>query len=101
MDLTGIPIKFSGIGEKIDDIEIFYPERMAERILGMGDVLTLIEKAEEAIDEKEAKKTVNKMMSGRFTLDDMLTQMEQINKLGSMNGIMTLPKNSSPSPSLD
>ena len=86
--LTGIPIKFSGIGEKIDDIEIFYPERMAERILGMGDVLTLIEKAEEAIDEKEAKKTVNKMMNGTFTLDDMLTQMEQINKLGSMKGIM-------------
>lgn len=86
--LTGIPIKFSGIGEKIEDIEIFYPERMAERILGMGDVLTLIEKAEEAIDEKEAKKTVNKMMSGNFTLDDMLVQMEQINKLGSMKGIM-------------
>ena len=86
--LTGIPIKFSGIGEKIDDIEIFYPERMAERILGMGDVLTLIEKAEEAIDEKEAKKTVNKMMNGTFTLDDMLMQMEQINKLGSMKGIM-------------
>ena len=86
--LTGIPIKFSGIGEKIDEIEIFYPERMAERILGMGDVLTLIEKAEEAIDEKEAKKTVNKMMNGTFSLDDMLAQMEQINKLGSMKGIM-------------
>ena len=88
--LTGIPIKFSGIGEKIEDIEIFYPERMAERILGMGDVLTLIEKAEEAIDEKEAKKTVNKMMNGTFTLDDMLMQMEQINKLGSMKGILRL-----------
>ena len=88
--LTGIPIKFSGIGEKIDDIEIFYPERMAERILGMGDVLTLIEKAEEAIDEKEAKKTVNKMMNGTFTLDDMLSQMEQINKLGSMKGLLRL-----------
>jgi signal recognition particle subunit SRP54 len=86
--LTGIPIKFSGVGEKIEDLEIFYPERMAERILGMGDVLTLIEKAEEAIDEKEAKKTVNKMMNGTFTLDDMLIQMEQINKLGSMKGII-------------
>ena len=86
--LTGIPIKFSGVGEKIEDIEIFYPERMAERILGMGDVLTLIEKAEEAIDEKEAKKAVNKMMNGTFSLDDMLIQMEQINKLGSMKGIM-------------
>lgn len=86
--LTGIPIKFAGIGEKIDDIEIFHPERMADRILGMGDVLTLIEKAQENIDEKEAKKTVNKMMSGRFTLDDMLIQMEQMNKMGSLKGIM-------------
>ena len=88
--LTGIPIKFSGVGEKIEDLEVFYPERMAERILGMGDVLTLIEKAQETIDEKAAKKTVNKMMSGNFTLDDMLAQMEQMNKLGSMKGIMKL-----------
>ena len=88
--LTGIPIKFSGVGEKIEDLEVFYPERMAERILGMGDVLTLIEKAEEAIDEKQAKKTVNKMMNGTFTLDDMLTQMQQMNKLGSMKGLMRL-----------
>ena len=85
--LTGIPIKFSGVGEKIEDLEVFYPERMAERILGMGDVLTLIEKAEEAIDEKQAKKTVNKMMNGTFTLDDMLIQMEQLNKLGSFSSI--------------
>ena len=88
--LTGIPIKFSGVGEKIEDLEVFYPERMAERILGMGDVLTLIEKAEEAIDEKQAKKTVNKMMNGTFTLDDMLEQMNQMNKIGSMKGIMRL-----------
>ncbi len=88
--LTGIPIKFSGMGEKIEDLEVFYPERMAERILGMGDVLTLVEKAQEAIDEKEAKKTVNKMMNGNFTLDDMLSQMQQMNKLGSMKGLMKL-----------
>ena len=88
--LTGIPIKFSGMGEKIEDLEVFYPERMAERILGMGDVLTLVEKAQEAIDEKEAKKTVNKMMNGTFTLDDMLVQMQQMNKLGSMKGLMKL-----------
>jgi len=88
--LTGIPIKFSGVGEKIEDLEVFYPERMAERILGMGDVLTLVEKAQEAIDEKEAKKTVNKMMNGNFTLDDMLKQMQQMNKLGSMKGLMRL-----------
>ena len=88
--LTGIPIKFSGMGEKIEDLEVFYPERMAERILGMGDMLTLVEKAQEAIDEKEAKKTVNKMMNGNFTLDDMLVQMQQMNKLGSMRGLMKL-----------
>ena len=88
--LTGIPIKFSGMGEKIEDLEVFYPERMAERILGMGDMLTLVEKAQEAIDEKEAKKTVNKMMNGNFTLDDMLVQMQQMNKLGSMKGLMKL-----------
>ena len=88
--LTGIPIKFSGMGEKIEDLEVFYPERMAERILGMGDVLTLIEKAQENIDEKQAKKTVNKMLNGTFTLDDMLEQMQQMNKLGSMRGLMRL-----------
>lgn len=88
--LTGIPIKFSGMGEKIEDLEVFYPERMAERILGMGDMLTLIEKAQETIDEKQAKKTVNKMMNGTFTLDDMLEQMQQMNKLGSMKGLMRL-----------
>ena len=88
--LTGIPIKFSGVGEKIEDLEVFYPERMADRILGMGDVLTLIEKAEDAIDEKQAKKTVNKMMNGTFTLDDMLEQMNQMNKITSMKGLMRL-----------
>lgn len=88
--LTGIPIKFSGVGEKIEDLEVFYPERMAERILGMGDVLTLIEKAQENIDEKQAKKTVNKMMNGTFTLDDMLEQMNSMNKIGSMKGLMKL-----------
>lgn len=88
--LTGIPIKFSGVGEKIEDLEVFYPERMAERILGMGDVLTLIEKAQENIDEKQAKKTVNKMMNGTFTLDDMLEQMNQMNKISSMKGLMKL-----------
>ena len=89
--LTGIPIKFSGVGEKIEDLEIFYPERMAERILGMGDVLTLIEKAEEAIDEKEAKKTVNKMMSGSFDLNDLLEQMEQMNKMSTSKLLRMIP----------
>ena len=88
--LTGIPIKYAGVGEKLEDIEIFHPDRMADRILGMGDVVSLVEKVQESIDEKEAKKAANKMLSGRFDLNDMLSQMEQINKLGSMGGILKL-----------
>lgn len=88
--LTGLPIKFTGVGEKIDDLEIFYPERMADRILGMGDVITLVEKVQDNIDEKEAKRAMNKMMDGRFDLDDMLNQMRQINKLGSLSGLLKM-----------
>ncbi len=88
--VTGVPIKFIGTGEKISDLSIFYPERMAERILGMGDVLTLIDKVQENIDEKEAKKAVNKMMDGRFTLMDMLNQMKQVKKMGSLKSILKL-----------
>lgn len=88
--LTGVPIKFIGTGEKVEDIEIFYPDRMAERILGMGDVLTLIDKAQENIDEKSAKKAVHKIMAGTFGLDDMLEQMEQINKMGPMKMLLKL-----------
>ena len=88
--VTGVPIKFIGTGEKITDLDIFYPERMAKRILGMGDVLSLIDKVQENIDEKEAKKTVNKMMGGKFTLDDMLDQMKQVKKLGSLKSLMKL-----------
>lgn len=88
--VTGVPIKFIGTGEKITDLDVFYPERMAERILGMGDVLTLIDKVQENIDEKEAKKAVNKMMDGRFTLMDMLEQMKQVKKMGSLKSLMKL-----------
>ena len=88
--VTGVPIKFIGVGEKINELDIFYPDRMAERILGMGDVLTLIDKVEQNIDEKEAKRSVNKMMDGNFTLDDMLAQMKQVQKLGSLGGLMKL-----------
>ena len=76
--VTGVPIKFIGTGEKLSDLDIFHPDRMAERILGMGDVLTLIDKVSENIDEKDAKRSVQKMMEGTFTLDDMLHQMKQI-----------------------
>lgn len=88
--LTGVPIKFSGIGEKITDLDIFHPDRMADRILGMGDVLTLVEKAQEEISEKEAKKVANKMMSGKFDLTDMLEQMKKIQKMGSISGLLKL-----------
>lgn len=85
--LTGIPIKFAGVGEKLTDLDIFYPDRMADRILGMGDVVTLVEKAKEAIDEKQAARDARKMLEGEFTLDDMLRQMKQVQKIGSLGFI--------------
>ena len=88
--MTGVPIKFSGVGEKVSDLDIFHADRMADRILGMGDVMTLVEKVEEEIDEKEARRAANKMMSGKFDLDDMLSQMKQVQKMGSLGGLMKL-----------
>lgn len=88
--MTGVPIKFSGVGEKVTDLDVFHPDRMADRILGMGDIMTLVEKAQEEMDEKEAKRSVNKMMSGKFDLNDMLAQMKQVNKLGSLGGLLKL-----------
>lgn len=88
--LTGVPIKFIGVGEKIEDLEAFYPDRMADRILGMGDVISLIEKAQENIDEKKTKKGFHRMMDGKFNLEDMLEQMEQIGKMGPLKGILKL-----------
>ncbi len=88
--LTGIPIKFAGIGEKVGDLDVFYPERMADRILGMGDIMTLVEKAQEELDEEEMKRSLNKMMDGKFDLNDMLKQMKQVQRLGSLGGIMKL-----------
>ena len=85
--ITGKPIKFAGIGEKLDDIEPFYPDRMASRILGMGDVLTLIDKAKTAIDEKSAMKTMQKMQENKFDLNDLYEQFEQIEKMGSISSI--------------
>lgn len=87
--LTGVPIKYIGVGEKLEDLEVFHPDRMADRILGMGDVVSLVETVSEEIDEKQAKKAANKMMSGTFDLNDMLAQMEQFNKL-SMSKILKL-----------
>ncbi len=88
--LTGLPIKFAGVGEKISELEPFYPDRMADRILGMGDIVTLVEKAKEAIDEKQAEKDAKKMLDGEFTLEDMLRQMKQVQKIGSLGAIAKL-----------
>ncbi len=88
--ITGKPVKFNGIGEKIDDIEPFYPDRMASRILGMGDVLTLIDKAKTAIDEKAAMKTMQKMQENKFDLNDLYEQFAQIEKMGSISSIVKM-----------
>lgn len=88
--VTGCPIKFAGIGEKMDALEAFYPDRMASRILGMGDVLTLIEKAQSAFDEKQAREMEQKLRKNEFTLDDFLDQMQQIKKMGSLSSILEM-----------
>ena len=88
--LTNIPIKFIGIGEKMDGIEEFYPDRMATRILGMGDIMTMLEKAEEVIVKDEAMKAAKKMQSGKFDLDDFLGQLKQIKKLGPLENIIKM-----------
>ena len=86
--ITGKPIKLVGMGEKMNDLELFHPERMASRILGMGDVLTLIEKAQANIDEDEAKKMQEKLLNQSFTFEDFLSQLEQVKKLGSFKDIL-------------
>ena len=86
--ITGKPIKFAGIGEKLEDIEPFHPDRMANRILGMGDMLTLIEKAEKAFDAKKAEEMEKKLKSNRFTLQDFYDQMVQMKSMGSMEELM-------------
>ncbi len=86
--ITGKPIKFSGIGEKIGDLEPFHPDRIASRILGMGDVLSLIEKGQEAVTEEDAKKMAEKFRENSFTFEDYLVQMEKIKKMGSLQDIL-------------
>ncbi|WMJ82068.1 signal recognition particle protein [Clostridium sp. MB40-C1] len=88
--VTGKPIKFVGLGEKMNDLEVFYPDRMASRILGMGDVLSLIEKAQEAIDEKKAQELGSKMMSMEFNLEDFKESMAQMKKLGPMSKLVEM-----------
>ena len=88
--LTNVPIKFIGVSEKLDGLDSFDPERMAGRILGMGDIVSLVEKATEAIDEKEAEKTAKRMQDGKFDLEDFLSTMKQVRKLGPLENLIKL-----------
>jgi signal recognition particle subunit SRP54 len=88
--VTGVPIKFLGIGEKTDALEVFHPDRLATRILGMGDMLTLIEKAQEHFDQEQTAKAAQKMMEARFDLEDFLQQMQQMKKLGPIGGLLDM-----------
>lgn len=88
--IAGLPIKFAGVGEKVSDLDIFHPSRMADRILGMGDVVSLVEKAKEVMDEKEAARDAKKLLAGEFTLDDMLKQMKTVQRMGSISAIAKL-----------
>ena len=87
--VTNKPIKYIGVGEKIDDLEVFYPERIANRILGMGDVVSLVEKASEGLDEEKLKKAEEQFKKGLFTLDDYLSQLRQMKKMGGMEGVLS------------
>lgn len=87
-EVTGIPIKFLGVGEKVSALEVFHPDRLAGRILDMGDVLSLVEKAQEVIDEKSARESAKKMMKNEFTLEDFLAQIQQLKKLGGFESIL-------------
>ena len=88
--ITDVPVKFVGTGEKIADVSVFYPDRMASRILGMGDLQTLVEQAEREFDQQEMEKAAERLMSGKFDLNDMLAQMRQMKKLGPLSGILKM-----------
>ncbi|MCK5732443.1 MAG: signal recognition particle protein, partial [Tenericutes bacterium] len=88
--ITNVPIKFSGTGEKLTEIEVFHPERMASRILGMGDIMSLVEKATAEIDEDEAMNMMEKMMSGKFNYNDLLKQMKMIKRMGKFSGLIKM-----------
>ena len=86
---TGLPIRFFGSGENIEDFEVFHPERIASRILGMGDVVSLVEKAQKDFDEKEMESLQSQMLSGKFNMNDLLKQFSQMKKMGGMSGLMS------------
>ncbi|MEZ5226009.1 MAG: hypothetical protein R2710_04870 [Acidimicrobiales bacterium] len=89
-EVVGRPIAFAATGEKLDEFELFHPDRMASRILGMGDVLTLIEKAEQTYEKEEAERAAESLMDGTFTLDDFLEQMQQLKKMGPLGGLVKM-----------
>ena len=86
--ITDCPIKFMGVGEQVDDLEKFHPERIANRILGMGDIVTLVEKAAETVDQEDAQEMAKKLQKGEFDLDDLLSQIRQMKKMGGISGMM-------------
>jgi signal recognition particle subunit SRP54 len=88
--VTGKPIKYIGVGEKVEDFELFYPDRIANRILGMGDVVSLVEKASQDLDDEKIKKTEEEFKKGVFTMDSYLTQLRQMKKMGGMEGVMSM-----------
>ena len=88
--ITGAPIKFIGTGEKIDQLEAFHPDRIANRILGMGDIVSLVEKASENIDKQEIEKITKKFSKGKFDLEDFAQQLKQMNKMGGISGVMSM-----------
>ncbi len=88
--VTGVPIKFLGTGEKLDGLEVFHPDRLASRILGMGDVLSLIERAEQAFDMEEAERLQRKLLKNQFTLEDFLKQLQQVKRMGSIGQILDM-----------
>jgi len=87
---TGVPIKFIGVGEKVDNLEVFHPDRIANRILGMGDIVSLVEKASETLDQENLKETEDRLRKGSFSLEDYLSQLRQMKKMGGMEGVMSL-----------
>ena len=87
---TNTPIKFMGIGEKIEQLDVFHPDRIANRILGMGDVVSLVEKATQDIDEEKIKKTEENLKSGSFSMEDYLSQLRQMKKMGGMEGVLSM-----------
>lgn len=89
-DVTGVPIKFLGVGEKVGNLEVFHPDRLASRILDMGDVLSLVERAQEVMDEKTAQDSARKMMKNQFTIDDFLSQLQMLKKMGGLESLMKM-----------